>query len=456
MVAPTVAGRAEFGGRAASGSGRFAALAAAALCALGVASALPSAAHAGATVTGGAGSSPAAASTPAVVTPPAAASLPAAAAVDPAFGACLARLRGEATAAGVPAAAFDRHAARVEPDMAVIDSLNFQPEFTTPIWDYLAGLVDDERAADGRALMKQWSDTLADIESRFGVDRDALVAIWGIESNFGRQLGRRSVVRSLATLSCIGRRQAFFRGQLFATLRILDAGDVDPDKMVGSWAGAFGQTQFMPTTFLETAVDFEGDGRRDIIGSVPDALASSANYLRRAGWRKGERWGYEVRLPKDFDASLAGRQKRRPLSEWVSRGIRRADGSAIAPTDARAALLLPAGPRGPAFVVFRNFDAIYAYNASENYALAISLLSDRLRGEPGLVAGWPTDDPGLSRAERREVQTLLIARGIDIGEVDGIIGTATRRAIRELQPALGMEPDGRAGRRLLEALRRVR
>jgi glucose-6-phosphate 1-epimerase len=187
---------------------------------------------------------------------------------------------------------------------------------------------------------------------------------------------------------------------------------------------------------------------------VPDALASTANYLRRAGWRSGEPWGYEVRLPKDFDATLAGRQKRRPLSDWVARGVRRVDGTPIAPSDSRSAILLPAGAAGPAFVVFRNFDAIHAYNASENYSLAIALLSNRLVGGPGIVAAWPTDDPPLSRAERREVQELLLARGLDIGTVDGIIGPATRRAIRELQPQLGLEPDGRAGRKLLEALRR--
>jgi lytic murein transglycosylase len=373
-----------------------------------------------------------------------------------AFGACLARLRGEAPNAGVPARVFDRHLADVTPDMGVIDALNFQPEFVAPVWDYLAGLVDDERVEDGRAMLREWADVLAAIEARHGVPREVLVAVWGVESNYGRAFGRRPVVRSLATLSCIGRRQPFFRSQLMATLRILDAGHVQPDQLVGSWAGAFGHTQFMPTTFLESAVDFDGDGRRDIIGSVPDALASTANYLRRAGWRSGEPWGHEVRLPPRFDASLAGRQQRRPVSDWVSRGVRRIDGVAIEASDARAAVILPAGPAGPAFLVLRNFDAIFAYNASQNYSLAIGLLANRLQGGPGVAAPWPTDDPGLSRAERREVQQRLLDRGYDIGAVDGMIGSVTRQAIREVQPKLGLEADGRAGRRLLEALRAAR
>jgi lytic murein transglycosylase len=370
-----------------------------------------------------------------------------------AFGACLARLRSDAPAAGVAHQAFDRHVAGVTPDMGVIDALNFQPEFVAPVWDYLAGLVDDERVDDGREMLREWAEVLAAIEARYGVPREVLVAVWGVESNYGRSFGRRPVVRSLATLSCIGRRQAFFRGQLMATLRILDAGHVDPDQLVGSWAGAFGHTQFMPTTFLETAVDFDGDGRRDLVGSVPDALASTANYLRRAGWRSGEAWGHEVRLPPRFDASLAGRQQRRPASDWVSRGVRRIDGTAIEPADARSAIVLPAGPQGPAFLVLRNFDAIFAYNASQNYSLAIGLLADRLRGGPGVATPWPTDDPGLSRAERREVQQRLIERGYEIGAVDGMIGAVTRQAIRDVQPQLGLEADGRAGRRLLEALR---
>jgi glucose-6-phosphate 1-epimerase len=371
----------------------------------------------------------------------------------PAFDACLARLRTDAVARGVPAAVAERHLAGVERDPSVLESLDFQPEFRTPIWDYLAGLVDAQRVDDGRAMLERWRDALAAIEARHGVDAATVVAVWGVESDYGRSLGRKGIVRSLATLSCEGRRQPFFRGELMAALRILADGHVAAERFSGSWAGAFGQTQFMPTTFLEAAIDFDGDGRRDIVDTVPDALASTANYLRRAGWRSGEPWGWEVRLPPGFDASLAGRTKRRPLAEWAVRGLKRVDGRPLEPAGTAGALILPAGPTGPAFVVLRNFDAIHAYNASESYALAIAHLSDRLRGGGPFATPWPTDDPGLSRAERRELQTLLLARGHAIGEADGLIGTLTRRAIRDEQARLGLQQDGRAGTKLLGALR---
>ena len=372
-----------------------------------------------------------------------------------AFDACLVRLRGDAVARGLPRAAVERHLAGLERDPSVLESLDFQPEFRTPIWDYLAALVDTQRVDDGRAMLERWAEVLAGVEARHGVDRATVVAVWGVESDFGRSVGRKPVVRSLATLSCEGRRQAFFKDQLMAALRILADGHVVPERFTGSWAGAFGQTQFMPTTFLESAVDFDGDGRRDVVDTVPDALGSTANYLRRAGWRSGEPWGWEVRLPEGFDASLAGRTKRRPLADWVARGVKRVDGRPLEASPTPAAVLLPAGPAGPAFVVLRNFDAIYAYNAAESYALAIAHLADRLRGGGPFATPWPTDDPGLSRAERRELQTLLLARGHAIGEADGLIGSVTRRAIREEQARLGMAPqDGRAGMKLLATLRR--
>jgi lytic murein transglycosylase len=375
-------------------------------------------------------------------------------AAQSALDACVARLRTDAIARGVPRAAVERHLAGIERDPAVLESLDFQPEFRTPLWDYLAALVDTQRVDDGRAMIERWREVLSAVGTKYGVDAETVVAVWGVESDFGRSVGRRPIVRSLATLSCEGRRQAFFRNELLASLRILADGHVDPAAFNGSWAGAFGQTQFMPTTFLEAAVDFDGDGRRDIVGTVPDALASTANYLRRAGWRTGEPWGWEVRLPEGFDASLAGRSKRRPLADWAARGIRRVDGRPIEALQTASALLLPAGPAGPAFVVLRNFDAVYAYNAAESYALAIVHLADRLRGGGPFATPWPTDDPGLSRLERRELQTLLLARGHAIGEADGLIGSVTRRAIRDEQARIGLSPDGRAGMKLLTALRR--
>lgn len=373
---------------------------------------------------------------------------------DAAFDQCLVRLRADAVARGVPAAVAERHLDGLERDPSVLESLDFQPEFRTPIWDYLAGLVDDQRIDDGRAMLERWREPLDVIATRFGVDPATVVAVWGVESDFGRALGRKQVVRSLATLSCEGRRTGFFRGELNAALRILAGGHVAPERFNGSWAGAFGQTQFMPSTFLESAIDFDGDGRRDIVDSVPDALASTARYLQRAGWRSGEPWGHEVRLPAGFDTALAGRTKRRPLSDWVARGVRRVDGTPIEPSATASAVLLPAGRDGPAFLVFRNFDAVYAYNAAESYALAIAHLSDRLRGGAPFATGWPTDDPGLSRADRRALQALLLERGHAIGEADGLIGTLTRRAIRDEQARLGLPQDGRAGARILAALRR--
>lgn len=375
------------------------------------------------------------------------------ASADQDFGGCLAQLGREATSKGISADTFERHARGLEPDMTVIEALAYQPEFRVPIWDYMAGMVDEERIADGRALLQQWISTLRDVELRYGVDPATVVAVWGVESNFGKSAGKRPLVTSLATLSCFGRRQTYFRGEFYAALRILQEGHVDPNRLVGSWAGAFGHTQFMPSSFMSAAVDFDRDGRRDIVDSIPDALASAANFLKRAGWRTGEPWGYEVKLPRDFDPAVAGRTRKRPLSEWVALGVKRADGTSIEPSNDRAGLLLPAGRRGPAFVVFGNFDAIYAYNAAESYALAIAHLSDRLRGGGPFVTAWPTDDPGLSRAERRELQTLLVQRGYAIGETDGIIGSKTREALQELQKRAGMQPNGRAGRKALELLR---
>lgn len=369
------------------------------------------------------------------------------------FNRCLDVLEREATGAGVNEALFDLHVRSVEPDTSVLRLLDAQPEFKTPIWDYLAGLVDEERVADGRAMLAQHAATLARVQQQYGVDPATVVAVWGVESDFGGTFGSRPLLQSLTTLSCMGRRQEFFRGELFSTLRIIQSGDVAADKLVGSWAGAFGHTQFMPSTFRRIAVDFDGDGRRDLVGSIPDALASTANYLERSGWRSGEPWGYEVRLPAGFDLSVSGRTERRPLSYWTGRGIRRVDGTAIEAASTRSALLLPAGRAGPAFLVFRNFDAIYSYNAAESYALAIAHLSDRLRGQGGFVQDWPTDDPGLSRRERRELQTLLLQRGHAIGEVDGIIGGNSRAAIRLEQQRLGLAGDGRASQRLLQALR---
>ena len=382
-----------------------------------------------------------------------AAALPAAAAD---FGACLADLRGAALSAGVSGATFDGQTAGLTADMTVLDAMNKQPEFKTPIWDYMAALVDDERVAQGRQMLSKYGSVLAGVQRRYGVDPAIVVAVWGVESNYGQTAGTRPLVQSLATLSCYaGRRAGYFRGEFFNTLKIIQHGDVDPSHLTGSWAGAFGQTQFMPSTFLRSAVDGDGDGRRDIIDSVPDALASTANFLAKSGWSAGGRWGFEVALPASFNAGAAGRTKKRPLSAWAAAGVTRVDGTELPKGDQRAGILLPSGPKGPAFIVFKNFDAIYSYNAAESYALAIAHLSDRIKGGKPFEAAWPTDDPGLSRAERRELQTLLTTRGYDVGTPDGAIGAKTVAAIKDVERRLGWKETGRPGLKVLQALRKA-
>jgi lytic murein transglycosylase len=368
------------------------------------------------------------------------------------FRACLAGLKTEAAKKGVTAATFDAATRGLQPDMKVLEFLDFQPEFKTPIWDYLAALVDDQRIVDGRAMLKQYAKPLAAAQQKYGVDPATIVAVWGVESDYGRAIGKRPLVQSLATLSCYGRRQQFFRGELIATLTILQRGDVDPTHLVGSWAGAFGHTQFMPSTYLRIAIDHDGDGRADLVDSIPDALGSTANYLKKSGWVPGQVWGFEVALPQGFNAALAGRTKKRDFSQWAASGVRRVDGQAL-PASGQAGLIIPAGVNGPAFLVTKNFDAIYAYNAAESYALAIAHLSDRLRGGPAFRTPWPTDDRGLSRAERKELQVLLNRRGYDVGEPDGAVGTKTRQAIADYQVKIGLPRDGRASGKVLDALK---
>jgi lytic murein transglycosylase len=380
--------------------------------------------------------------------------MPALAQTDsPDFVRCLDGLQAPARTAGVSAATYKRLTHGLMPDMGVIDKLNFQPEFRTAIWDYLAGLVDDERVAEGQAKLAQYADALKRIKQRYGVDPATVVAVWGVESNFGQIFGKSPLLQSLSTLSCFGRRQSYFRGEFFAALRILQKGDISPERLVGSWAGAFGHTQFMPSTFERLAVDFDGDGRADLMDNPSDALASTANFLDKAGWRTGQPWGFEVKLPAGFSTQGEGRRTKRTVSEWVQRGVTRVDGSPLPLDVGSGGLITLAGASGPAFLVLRNFDALFSYNAAESYGLAIAHLSDRLRGGGLFVTAWPTDDPGISRAERRELQGLLILRGHDIGDVDGMLGERSRAAIRVEQQRLGQEASGRGGQKLLRMLR---
>jgi len=359
--------------------------------------------------------------------------------------------RAKALQAGIQPQVFDQAFAGVTPDLSVVKADGAQPEFTRPVWEYLDGAISPLRVRKGQALLAEHAATLDAIEQRYGVDRETLVAIWGMESSFGQFMGEQSVIRSLATLAYEGRRPRFAEDQLLAALQILQSGDISSSGLRGSWAGAMGQTQFIPTTYLTHAVDFDGDGRRDIWNSSADALASAAHYLQASGWQKGRAWGIQVALPSGFDYALADTEVRKTYAQWYAHGVKGTPTN-VDPSDT-GYLLLPAGHRGPAFLVFRNFGAILKYNNSSSYALAVSLLGHRLRGGGPFATPWPTDDAGLSRAERREVQTLLAARGHAIGAIDGMLGDASRAAIRIEQQRLGHAVDGRAGQKLLKALK---
>ena len=368
------------------------------------------------------------------------------------FSSCMANLRSQALSQGISAQTFDTSTAGIEPDMKIIELMENQPEFKTPIWDYLGTLVDDEKVAEGKAMLRKYASTLAAAEQRFGVDKHAILAVWGVESDFGKAGGKWNLMQSLPTVICFGkRRNDYFKGEFVAALKIIQRGDVAPEKMRGSWAGAFGHTQFMPSTYLRLSVDGDGDGRNDLVDSVADALHSTANYLAKAGWQTGAPWGYEVRVPENYSGP-SGRTTKQPLSSWAGRGIVKFDGSALSGAG-QAALLRPAGRDGPAFIVLKNYDAAYSYNGADSYALAISLLSDRLKGKPGVQGEWPTDDLPLAREQRRELQRLLTARGYDVGEPDGAIGAKTRAAIKDIEAKLGLPQTGRPGSKVLSALK---
>jgi membrane-bound lytic murein transglycosylase B len=361
--------------------------------------------------------------------------------------------RGRARGAGVSDAVFDAAFAGVGVNAEVLRLDAFQPEFARPIWDYLDSAVSDTRVATGRRLRAERAADLAAISARFGVEPEILLAVWGIESNFGANYGSIPVIEALATLAYEGRRRSFGEEQLLSALRILQAGDITPARMVGSWAGAMGHTQFIPTSFEAYAVDFTGDGRRDLwAADARDALASTANYLSRFGWRTGAPWGVEARLPAGFDYGLAD-GRGRPVAEWTALGVRGASGGAL-PDHGEAALLLPAGAQGPAFLTFRNFDVIRRYNNATSYALAIGHLADRIAGGGPFVSPWPRGERALSRTEKEEMQVLLTRLGYDTQGTDGVVGPNTRSAIRAFQTARGLPADGFDNAPLLERLRR--
>jgi membrane-bound lytic murein transglycosylase B len=369
------------------------------------------------------------------------------------FHQCLERLWPLAARRHVARATFDRYTKTLTPDLQIMDLLDNQPEFSKSVWDYLDTLVTDERIAKGRELLQKYRASFEAAERAFGVDRHIITAIWGVESDYGTQGGDRPVLRSTATLACIGRRQKYFRDEFIATLEILEHNDIRPDRLVGSWAGAFGPTQFMPTAFQRYAVDFDRDGRRDVVDSVPDIIASTANNLKKDGWQPGETWGYEVVVPATFNFMLADRRRLLPIREWQRHGIARPGGKPFPRPHDRAFLLVPAGVQGPGFLMLHNFRVIMRYNPAEAYALAIGHLADRLRGGAAFAQTWPRYERVLSRGERLELQQLLARRGYDVGEPDGHLGAKTRAAIREFQAKNGKIPDGFASAAVLNQLR---
>lgn len=364
------------------------------------------------------------------------------------FAGFLEDLWPSAQAAGISRATFDAALGGLRPDPKVVALTKKQSEFSRPIWDYVNGAASGQRVAKGRAASAEWDSTFDRIERRYGVPREIVLAVWGMESGFGANTGGMSVIRSLATLASVRYRGDFFRDELIQALRIIQDGHATRDSLKGSWAGAMGQTQFMPSSYAAYAVDEDGDGHPNIWTSVPDALASTANYLRQKGWRPGLPWLVEVALPGQIDL----RVNRRGFADWASMGVRRTDGESL-PGNGEASLFMPTGIRGPAFLVGDNFEVIRAYNSSDAYALGVGHLANRIAGAGPLVRAWPTSDKALSHPEKAEVQKRLAKLGLYKGDADGRHGGRTREAIREFQGRSGLVADGYADPAVLKALR---
>ncbi len=358
----------------------------------------------------------------------------------------------EARALGVSRTTFDAAFSGVRPDETIHQAAGNQPEFVRPIWQYMERAVSDQRVSTGRERSFEFDNLLNAIEAVYGVDRHVVMAIWGMESNYGGHLGDKNVIQALATLGYQGRRQRFGRRQLLAALQILERRDITPDLMTGSWAGAMGHTQFIPTTYNAYAVDFDGDGRRDIWLTIADALGSTANYLRVSGWQPGRTWGYEVIIPRNFDYSVVG-GARRLVSEWQRLGLRLPGGAALLHPGNEADLILPSGADGPAFLTLRNFRAILRYNNATAYALSVGHLSDRIRGADEFSKAWPVDVLPLTSSQKVELQNLLNRAGFSVGTADGVIGRQTRAGIRRYQTSVGLIPDGYPSVPLLNRLR---
>ncbi|WIY52486.1 lytic murein transglycosylase [Devosia sp. YIM 151766] len=360
----------------------------------------------------------------------------------------------EAERAGVSRQAFEAAFASYSPIPQVIELTRSQPEFSQTVQQYIDKRVTSAQANKGRAMRAEWAQTLAGAQQRYGVQPEIVLAIWGMETNFGGFMGGNNTIHALATLTQNGYRADFFRNELVTALRIITDGHVSPNAMVGSWAGAMGHTQFMPSSFMRYAVDYNGDGKKDIWNSVPDALGSTANYLKSFGWRPGETWGYEVKLPQNFDFAGARQLDKAPLSQWQRLGITRVSGRDFPRAGDMARLYLPAGAAGPAFLLLPNFDVIKRYNNSDSYALAVGHLADRIIGGGDFATPWPAGDYSLTKAQRAEAQTLLNRAGYDAGSPDGVVGPRTRAAVMSYQQRAGLPADGYVSGLLLERLKR--
>ena len=390
-----------------------------------------------------------------VVTLPAALTLApgAAEANEAAYRRFVKSFRATARKSGISGELYDRAFKGLTPDPVVVKKNAHQPEFVLSAGQYLSLTVSDTRIEKGRARLEELGPVLDKIEARWGVDKHVLVAIWGMETNFGLFKGDMNVVRSLSTLGYRGRRARFGRSELLAALKIVQRGEAPLEAMVGSWAGAMGHTQFLPSNFTRYAVDFDGDGKRDIWETIPDALASTARFLSSAKWQAGKTWGYEVALPRRFNTKLAGRRNARSIKRWQALGIKRVRGKAFPRPADTASLFLPAGRNGPAFLILRNFRVIMRYNAATKYALAVGHLSDRLRGGEAFARPWPGGVRPLNTAERFELQRRLAAKGYEVGEIDGILGSKTRAAVKAYQKEKKRRADGFPHPKILELLR---
>lgn len=377
---------------------------------------------------------------------------------DPSFEEWLKGFRAEALSAGIRADILDQAFVGIKVNERVFELNDNQPEFSRPIWGYLDSALSQTRISEGRTRFTQNHSLLSLIETAYGVDAEIITAIWGLESSYGAIMGDHDAIEALATLAYRGRRVAYGRSQLIGALKIIQNGYAKRSDLKGSWAGAMGQTQFIPTTYLSYAVDHDGDGRRDLWTNLGDVFASTANYLSASGYTQNDPWGTEIKLPDGFDFALADQSVRKPMVEWAVTGVTDARGATLIDRfdpNARSRVLLPAGAAGPAFLVFENFDAILKYNRSTAYALAVSLLSEHVAGQDStIVAPWPRDDRSLTLMERKQLQQALTDRGYQPGPVDGIIGAGTKRALRRWQQDQGLPADGYASAKALEALSR--